>query len=184
MNHKLIIALGLGALIAISCSNSNQDKSAENNDVDTIVQPVEETKVIVKEVEKKDSVRVIAPAAIATKQVSDGTLNITKVKVVGSILNIEAVLDNPEKNSVNINFPSDNIYYIDDASAKKMSLLKDDSGKFMITPTNAEGKKLWYLGSDKMILISLKFAVPAPDSKSISLTLGDFGSFDALPVTR
>lgn len=111
-------------------------------------------------------------------------MNVTKVSVVGSILNVELILDNSEKNAININFPPSTIYYIDDATAKKNSLLKDDAGQFMITPTKADGQKIWYLGSDKIVLISLKFAVPAPDSKTISLTLGDYGSFDALPITR
>lgn len=182
MNHKLIIALGMGLVLATSCSNSNKENTSQK-DTDTIVEVVPETKVIVEEVEKTDSPKSETPA-IATKQVNDGTLKVTKVSVVGSILNVELILDNTEDKSININFPPSNIYYIDDATAKKNSLLKDDAGRFMITPTKSEGQRLWYLGSDKIVLISLKFAVPAPESKTISLTLGDYGSFDALPITR
>lgn len=182
MKHKLIISFGMGLVLATSCSNSNKENTSQN-DTDTIVEVVPETKLIVEEVEKTDSAKPETPV-IATKQVNDGTLNVTKVSVVGSILNVELILDNSEKNAININFPPSTIYYIDDATAKKNSLLKDDAGQFMITPTKADGQKLWYLGSDKIVLISLKFAVPAPDSKTISLTLGDYGSFDALPITR
>ena len=183
MNYKLIIAMGMGVLLMASCSNSNQDKSNEQNDKDTVVQVVPETKVVVEEVEKTDPAQT-APAAIASKQVNDGTLSVTKASIVGSILNVELRLDNTDKNVISINFPGENIYYIDDATAKKNSLLKDDAGKFMFTPTKEEGKKLWYLGSDKMVLINLKFAVPSPETNTISLTLSDYGSFDALPITR
>ncbi len=184
MNYKLIIALGATALFFTACTNStkNDDGSTGHSDTVVIKEEPAEQQVIVKEVPKADETANIP--VIASKQIAKGVLNVTKVRVVGSILNVEMAIPNTDKNVFNLNIPPGNIYYIDDATAKKNTLLKDDEGKFMVTPTNDEGQKLWYLGSDDLILISLKFAAPPAESKTISLTLGEYGSFDELPVSR
>ena len=51
MKHKLIISFGMGLVLATSCSNSNKENTSQN-DTDTIVEVVPETKLIVEEVEK------------------------------------------------------------------------------------------------------------------------------------
>ncbi|MEI5984171.1 MULTISPECIES: hypothetical protein [Sphingobacterium] len=183
MNSNTKILLGLGLLACTACTTTT--KTDQDTDKDTTIvvnQPA--SPVIVEERVVEEPAQPATTNAISSKQVSDGTINVTKVNVLGSIMTVELMLDNPEKNAININFPADNIYYIDDATAKKNSLLKDDAGKVMLTPTNSEGKKMRYLGSDKMVLMSLKFAAPPAESKTISLTLGDYGTFDGLPITR
>ncbi|WP_099365291.1 hypothetical protein [Sphingobacterium sp. 1.A.4] len=183
MNSNTKILLGLGLLACTACTTTT--KTDQDTDKDTTIvvnQPA--SPVIVEERVVEEPAQPSTTNAISSKQVSDGTINVTKVNVLGSIMTVEMMLDNPEKNAININFPADNIYYIDDATAKKNSLLKDDAGKVMLTPTNSEGKKMRYLGSDKMVLMSLKFAAPPAESKTISLTLGDYGTFDGLPITR
>lgn len=94
------------------------------------------------------------------------------------------MIQNPEKKLADINIPGSDIYYIDDATAKKNSILKDDAGKLMLSPVNSFGDRLRVTGDDNPILMNLKFAAPPADSKTISLSIGKYGSFDGMPITR
>lgn len=183
MNSNAKILLGLGLLACTACTSNNKTEQVNQKDTTIIVTPPA-NKIVVEEVQKQAPPPTTTAPIISSKQTSDGTLNINKVNVIGSIMTIELSIDNTEKKPININFPANNIYYIDDATVKKNSLLKDDEGRVMLTPTNSEGMKMRYLGSDKLVMMSLKFAAPPVETKTISLTIGDYGSFDGVPVTR
>lgn len=121
--------------------------------------------------------------SIMSKTIDQGNLNLTKATVTGNLMNVEFVITNPDKNVFTANIPVSEIYYIDDATAKKNGLLKDDSGKYMVSPTNTEGNKLLpqYIGESNVIL-TLKFPAPPKGSKTVSITLGKYGSFDNVPI--
>ena len=185
MKRVSIMSMGLAALLFAACSNGakqEQKEAAEETETSTATTAPTESQAVIQEEKKEEPAKL--SNVIASKQIDKGVLNVTKVAVVGSILNVELVLENPEKRLLDLNVPAEDIYFIDDATAKKNSLLKDDSGRFMITPVNSEGKRLRFMGSDEMLIITFRFAVPPADSKTISLTVGKYGNFDALPITR
>ncbi|GAA4136353.1 hypothetical protein GCM10022216_11300 [Sphingobacterium kyonggiense] len=182
MNSKLIPLVGLALLLGASCTNNTENKDNSTSDNDTVVVSTQPDTVIVQETVKEETAPQIT--SIASKQVDEGTLAVTKAHVVGSILSIDLVIQNPEKKLADINIPGSDIYYIDDATAKKNSILKDDAGKLMLSPVNSFGDRLRVTGDDNPILMNLKFAAPPADSKTISLSIGKYGSFDGMPITR
>lgn len=182
MNSNVMSLLGIGLLLCTACNSGSKKETAV---VSTDSSSSPSSTVIVEEVEKPTEPAKADPIqAIASKQISQGLLQISKAHVTGSILTIEMILDNTEKKIVDFNIPAEDIFYIDDATSKKISLLKDDSGRVMLSPTNSDGNRLRFTGTDNPVIINLKFPVPPADSKTISLSFGEFGSFDGMPITR
>lgn len=135
--------------------------------------------------------QVVAPAsqpALAEIPMSKGTLALQSVKVIGKILTVKVMAQpNPAPNgktefmSTSINLSQTN--YIDDDTAKKVGLLQDDAGVWMAAPLNATDKAISKASYDP-ILLTFKFPAPPESTKTISINLGNAGSFDGIPVER
>ena len=126
--------------------------------------------------------------ALAEIPMSKGTLALQSVKVIGKILTVKVMAQpNPAPNgktefmSTSINLEQTN--YIDDDSAKKVGLLQDDAGVWMAAPLNATDKAISKASYDP-ILLTFKFPAPPESTKTISINLGNAGSFDGIPVER
>ncbi|OAM29953.1 phosphoribosylglycinamide synthetase [Eikenella longinqua] len=131
-----------------------------------------------------------AANAIQSKPFGEGgTLALTKVKVVGQILNVEFMYIPPKNESGNYKFTNEHsgkvadFAYIDESTSKRISLLQDESGKYMTDPTPGVSNTISLTGSSPKI-IALKFPAPAATTPTITIDFPGAGSFDSVPVSR
>lgn len=128
--------------------------------------------------------------AIQSKPYNKSTVHLTKAKVVGPILTVEFVFEPERKPSGDYEYLSPyharlaDLSYIDEASAQKVGLLQDESGKFSASPTSNDGKELFMSGGSRMTAVTLKYPAPPASTQTISIDLPEVGSFDSIPVTR
>lgn len=134
-----------------------------------------------------------APAiqAMQSKPYNETTVHLTKARVAGPILTVEFVFEPPRKpdgkydyvNSYEAKF--EELAYIDEASAQKVSILQDENGKYSGSPTlGSLGDTLYVSGSGNMTTVTLKYPAPPEQTQTISITLPKIGSFDGITITR
>lgn len=130
-----------------------------------------------------------AAQAIQSKPFGDGgTLALTKVKVVGQILNVEFMFIPAKKENGGYKYTIArtgkvaDFAYIDESTSKRISLLQDENGKYMVDPSPSD-KDISVSGSSPRI-IALKFPAPPETSPTITIDFPGAGSFDSVPVGR
>ncbi|OAM30995.1 hypothetical protein [Eikenella corrodens] len=130
-----------------------------------------------------------AAQAIQSKPFGQGTLALTKVKVVGQILNVEFMYIPPKNEDGSYKFTNEHsgkitdFAYIDEATSKRISLLQDESGKYMTDPAAGVSNTIGLTGNSPKI-IALKFPAPPETSPTITIDFPGAGSFDSVPVGR
>ena len=130
-----------------------------------------------------------AAQAIQSKPFGQGTLALTKVKVVGQILNVEFMYIPPKNEKGDYKFTNEHsgkltdFAYIDEATSKRISLLQDESGKYMTDPAAGVSNTISLAGSTPKV-IALKFPAPPETSPTITIDFPGAGSFDSVPVSR
>ena len=130
-----------------------------------------------------------AAQAIQSKPFGQGTLALTKVKVVGQILNVEFMYIPPKNENGSYKFTNEHsgkitdFAYIDEATSKRISLLQDESGKYMTDPAAGVSNTIGLTGNSPKI-IALKFPAPPETSPTITIDFPGAGSFDSVPVAR
>ena len=175
---KLVIVLASFALIA--CKDAKKEESVESAPSSEISKSEE------KVTEETTTPKVEAPAALSTKSLAGEVISVIKAKVIGKILYVEVIVNSGEKSGLHV-MDIKEINYVDDAEAKKHEVLKDDEGVYQASPLQTSGTSKLQVStsySKSEALISLKFAAPPESSKTITLNIPDFGSFDSIPVTR
>ena len=130
-----------------------------------------------------------AAQAIQSKPFGDGgTLALTKVKVVGQILNVEFMFIPAKKENGGYKYTIArtgkvaDFAYIDESTSQRISLLQDENGKYMVDPSPSD-KDISVSGSSPRI-IALKFPAPPETSPTITIDFPGAGSFDSVPVGR
>ncbi len=130
-----------------------------------------------------------AAQAIQSKPFGEGgTLALTKVKVVGQILNVEFMFIPAKKENGGYKYTVArtgkvaDFAYIDESTSKRISLLQDENGKYMVDPSPHD-KDISVSGSSPRI-IALKFPAPPETSPTITIDFPGAGSFDSVPVGR
>ncbi len=130
-----------------------------------------------------------AAQAIQSKPFGQGTLALTKAKVVGQILNVEFMYIPPKNEKGDYKFTNEHsgkltdFAYIDEATSKRISLLQDESGKYMTDPAAGVSNTIGLTGNSPKI-IALKFPAPPETSPTITIDFPGAGSFDSVPVGR
>ena len=130
-----------------------------------------------------------AAQAIQSKPFGQGTLALTKVKVVGQILNVEFMYIPPKNENGSYKFTNEHsgkitdFAYVDEATSKRISLLQDESGKYMTDPAAGVSNTIGLTGNSPKI-IALKFPAPPETSPTITIDFPGAGSFDSVPVAR
>mgnify|MGYP000921965002 CR=1 FL=1 len=130
-----------------------------------------------------------AAQAIQSKPFGQGTLALTKVKVVGQILNVEFMYIPPKNERGDYKFTNEHsgkitdFAYVDEATSKRISLLQDESGKYMTDPAAGVSNTIGLTGNSPRI-IALKFPAPPETSPTITIDFPGAGSFDSVPVGR
>jgi len=111
-----------------------------------------------------------------------------KVKVVGQILNVEFMFIPAKNENGGYRYTSArtgkvaDFAYIDESTSKRISLLQDENGKYMVDPSPSD-KDISVSGSSPRI-IALKFPAPPETSPTITIDFPGAGSFDSVPVGR
>lgn len=129
--------------------------------------------------------------AIQTKTFGEFTIHLTKTKVVGQILNVEFIAVPPKdangeyKGVSGGYFPLKDFHYIDETTSKKVTLLQDESGKYMANPLSGVTEDLRLEGHRRSPqALTLKFPAPPATSPTITIDFPKIGSFDSVPVSR
>ncbi|MBA5793822.1 hypothetical protein H1R17_07065 [Flavobacterium sp. xlx-214] len=175
---KLIICMSALALFA--CKDEKKETTV------TTTQNVDTTNLKEQTPVEKATPIAESPTALSTKTVNNDVVTVTKAKVIGKVLYVELIVKNTEDSSLYV-MNIQEINYIDDVEAKKHEILKDDEGQYQASPLqSSRGSKLQMSTSESQpeVLISLRFPAPPETSKTITLNMPDFGSFDAINITR
>lgn len=179
---KLVLVLASLALVA--CKEAKKEESVESTSSSEV------TKSDEKITEDTATPKVEAPAALSTKSLNGEVISVTKAKVIGKVLYVELIAKAEKEGDEHTPLHVINIReinYVDDAEAKKHDVLKDDEGNYQASPLQSSGSgRIQFSTSYKKnaVLVSLKFAPPPETSKTITLNIPDFGSFDSIPITR
>lgn len=174
---QLLFTLSLLSIVA--CKDNA--KTTETTDTTTTTETAAPDPIIREEVGANENAEV---ASIQKKTVDDKEILLTKAKVVGSILSVEFQVNTPEGKLVDFMFPLNEVNYIDDALAKKNGLLKDDAGVYMANPLSSNKEFILLRGKATHYLVSMKFPAPPTESKTVSINIPKFGSFDEVPISR
>lgn len=170
------------AAIALVSCNENKTEQAPPAPSQTTSTPAAAPETV-----EPTVVPAAAPSAsLATKTVNGTAISVVKASVTGKVLYVELLVKSDKESSLLVMDARD-IHYVDDAQAKKHELLKDDAGRYQASPMQTpSGSKLQITTNSRKpeALMNLKFAAPPENSKTITLNIPDFGSFDAIPVSR
>jgi hypothetical protein len=131
------------------------------------------------------------PAILSTlKGPDDSQVDLLKAQVNETILTIELHYKRgSEGKRVSSSYAIDQISVLDETTAKKYSVLKDQSGNYMASPLQTDqGKQLITITipsfNDTPVSVWFKFPAPSPDTKTISVTIPEVGSYKGIPVYR
>ncbi|WP_315760917.1 hypothetical protein [Sphingomonas sp. Y38-1Y] len=129
---------------------------------------------------------VVTPMAAATVIQSqpgpDGSqVDLLKVAVTGDILTVTLRCASSERINTE-SFRVSDISVIDDATSQRISILKDNEGKWMASKVSGD-----FMTADctaKPGIIWAKFPAPPATSQTVSINLPEVAPFDGVPVTR
>lgn len=179
------------ALVLGACSNGNKP-NADTKDTAVVVNKVEAT---TKDTVVKDAPAAASAAPLSTQSGPNGfEIDLTKADVNGSILTVEFKYRNTKKSSTNVGkfdyissvYKASAVNYIDDATAKKYSVLKDQDGKYMASPlqnNSTEDVMVRSDGDGTPAMAYFRFPAPPAGTKTISVSIPEAGAFNGIPVT-
>ncbi|SKB89965.1 hypothetical protein SAMN05660477_01697 [Soonwooa buanensis] len=179
---KLVFVLASLALVA--CKEAKKEESVES------ASSSEVTKSEEKAPDDTATPKVEAPISLSTKSLGGEVISVIKAKVIGKVLYVELTTkaENADAGNTSLHvIDIGEINYVDDAEAKKHDVLKDDEGVYQASPLQTSGSSRLQFSTKykaREVLVSLKFAAPPETSKTITLNIPDFGSFDSIPITR
>jgi hypothetical protein len=126
------------------------------------------------------------PLAAAVIQSQPGpennTVALNKVAVTGDILTVSMTFSGSKSCCVHI--PVDDVSVIDDATSQRISVLKDNTGKYMAAPLEVGGRNVGPADYDTPGVVWFKFPAPPATTKTVSIAIPGVAPFDAVPVTR
>ncbi|WCT73194.1 hypothetical protein PQ455_16470 [Sphingomonas naphthae] len=126
----------------------------------------------------------IAQAAIQTQPGPDGsTVTLNKVAVTGDVMTVQLTYQGASGLHTQY-MKLDEVSLVDDATAQRISVLKDNGGKWLAAPLATGGDGLTIRITDTPTIVWFKFPAPPATSKTVSLNLPEAAPFDGVPVTR
>ncbi|RFP65424.1 hypothetical protein D0N36_09140 [Hymenobacter lapidiphilus] len=187
--QKSLFVAGAFALSLAACS---PEKTTETTTPPVATAPTPATPADASAgVERAEVAAPAAPAtpALATQPGPRGSqVALTKVRVIGDIMTVELQASLPptmDSNSETVRADIDQVSYIDDATARKYNVLKDQTGLYMALPLDYS-KKSVSVSARKAGpgIMTFKFPAPPATSSTISLSLPGMGSFDGIAIQR
>lgn len=123
-----------------------------------------------------------AQAAIQSQPGPDGSqLDLVSVKVTGDILTVTMRCSSPDRvNTESIDL--DDVSVIDDATAQRIAVLKDNDGKWLASAVS--GDNAMVSCEQRPGVFWAKFPAPPATSRTVSINLPGAAPFDGVPVTR
>ncbi len=134
--------------------------------------------------------------AIDTQPGPGGThVQLLSAKVAGQILNVTILYVKPDEDYGNtgVNYPIDDVSYIDDNTAQQYGVLKNESGKYLASPKQRETSNSNEVDLEEISLrvysgksepAWFKFPAPSPETQTISINIPEVGPFVGVPVQR
>lgn len=179
---RLTLCLLAGCLVA--CNSS--DKSTTQTPT-SVTQP--ETTANTESVMEHP---VAPPPAILSSQKgpSGSQVDLLKAQVKEGVLTVELQYKpGPEDKPVTSTYAIDQVGVIDEATTKRYSVLKDQSGNYMASPLRTDqGKQQINMSipspNDTPVSAWFKFPAPPADTKTISITIPEVGSYKGIPLSR
>ena len=181
MPHRILIAAMAAATLA-ACSV--RQENASQPAADTATDGPGDTGVAREAVPAPTPAPAVTAvaAAIQTQPGPEGnSVALNKVAVTGDILTVSMTFSG---GSCCVHLPLDEVSVIDDATSQRISVLKDNSGKWIAAPLETSGKSVGPDSFSKPSVIWFKFPAPPATSKTVSITVPGVAPFDAVPVTR
>jgi hypothetical protein len=125
----------------------------------------------------------MAPQTVIQSQPGpDGSqLDLVKVAVTGDILTVTLRCSSDQRINTE-SFKLDDIGVVDDATAQRIGVLKDNNGNWLAS--NPSGNSIQVGCEAKPGVLWAKFPAPPATSKTVSITLPEVAPFDGVPVTR
>jgi hypothetical protein len=122
---------------------------------------------------------------IQTQEGSPGNIHVdlTRARVTGDILTVQLRFRNTTDRHTTVRFPVDEVNYVDDASARRYSVLEDETGAPMASPLSQD-RIVLHLSGEQTAVAWFRFAAPDPASQTISISIPGVGPFDGIPVGR
>ncbi len=119
--------------------------------------------------------------------IAGSTWDLTRAQVTGNILTLQfTVTPQADKSLFEYSrIKVEQIALIDDTTAQRYSVLKDDTGRPMVSPIEDGGDTLKIgIGANSTGVVWLKFPAPPATSQTVSITIPEVGPFDGIKVSR
>src|SRR5262245_33668487 len=127
--------------------------------------------------------------AIATRQGPDGLeVDLARVGFAGDLMTIELRYRNPTAKEIWLDmFRLDQVSFIDDATSKRYSVVKDQSGQYMASPFSRLGDgsiNPHYVKENGYSIVWFKFPAPPTTTQNISINIPNVSPFDGIRIQR
>ena len=181
MRRTVRIALiGTGAVTLAACSTREETNGTAAAQETT---PVEATVTRIETPSPTPTPTQVAAPAIQTQPGPKGaSVALNRVAVTGDVLTVALTYSGGTCCSY---AKIDEVSVIDDATAQRLGVLKDNAGKAMAAPISSNGKDV-RIGDSRRNTAQVWFKFPAPPAttQTVSIAIPEVAPFDAVPVTR
>jgi hypothetical protein len=126
------------------------------------------------------------PKVIATRQARNGLeLDLTRIGFTGDLMTIEFCVRNPTNEHVTFaTFPLEKVSFIDDATSRRYSVVKDKSDNYIASPVSGAYIERQRIDGGGYSLMWFKFPAPPPSTQTISITIPTVNPFDGISIQR
>jgi hypothetical protein len=132
-------------------------------------------------------------AVIATRLGSGGIeVDLMRAGIAGDLFAVELRCRNINKHwqeTRYVKFPVEQVSVVDDATSRRYSVLKDQTGQYMAAPMidhngNPIKSIYMYIAAEGDGVIWFKFPAPPPEAKTVSINVPTIAPFDNIPIQR
>jgi hypothetical protein len=126
------------------------------------------------------------PNVIATRQGPNGLeVDLTRIGFTGDLMTIEMRIRNPASKQVTFEgVRLEEVSVIDDAVSRRYGVVKDQSDKYMASPSRGGYIKSHDIDGGGYSLMWFKFPAPPPSTQTISITIPTVNPFDGISLQR
>ena len=176
--------LGVMLLIAIAaCGDAGNRTDSATTSADTSSENTAPTGTVDRQEvpPPANTVERVQQQALQTQPGPGGSqVALNKVAVTGDVLTVQLTY----QGGTGVDYPAvDEVSVIDDATAQRLGVLKDNGGRWLAAPMWSNGKEL-RIEADGPSVVWFKFPAPPGSTQTVSITIPNVGPFDGVPVTR
>lgn len=112
------------------------------------------------------------------------TWELKKAHVTGNLLTAQFYVRPATKDDITYHGDIDQISMVDDATAQRYGVIKDQSGNALVSDRSGSNSLRVSTSRDEAANVWVKFPAPPATSRTVSITLPQVAPFDGVPVTR